>query len=812
MQYITLRNPKTNQAISVWAPDRASAQAALHQRFPNGVPANLDIGPVGGPNDMQGPPPHQGEDWSRLLPASGLRMFNGGMSAAGGFQNLLGAAEDWGARQAENVGLLPHGSNAAIRNAGMTPHQLFDMVTDPVGSAERMSRQAVVQHAAHSMGANPKLAHAVASAVTAPAPGPAVPAWTPQNLREGEEGLAEQLFGQHGARQFRDTADYQPHTLGGRVADTAIQFAPAAAFPASATQRVFAVAAPTLGATLGGEGARYFKASPETVSDAELLGSLLAAGAGSKAVAPIESAAAGISDLATGRRPIPTSGSAGDLVAMLRGTYGGPTGPEALTYRKSDLQGAANILAQHVGRVTRAGGEDFDTMAGRLGGFGDQGMLADALPDLGRQVADRGSFGQQFLGKQLYERQLGVRDPVTGAWTAPSQSMRLRDAYAQALGIPDGVATFDYLKGIEEARNAAAAENYRRANARPSVPASTFSDYAASPVWNDAYARARQISDVEPVPNPDGTFSIQQLPATMPEDLDWRTLDLMKRGLGDMVDAAPAKGLGATYGGALDQYLGRLTEAQGQLNPDLLQARADYAAPSQLMDAADLGSTFRQPNVSAAEVAWHLGQSDPHQVIGLRVGHYNSAQPVFDGSARFNAAERLGATSPGAFDKDNLLIGDPDVAANWQQLLGNEGTFFNTKNRVLGGSLTSRNELGAEDAADIEGVNAADLAAGLVRAKAGDLDGIVETGANAGKLLGLGKLFQPKPSQMTEGTADVLGTILGTRGAFMDPQTAALVQEMMDRAKAPHFNFGVARPAAVLGAPQSNDQGGPNAP
>jgi hypothetical protein len=819
---ITLRNPRTGQAIDVDAPDRATAVAMLRHAYPNGVPSNADIAPIQATAPVSSAHPQGGVNWG-----------DWGRSAVGGLAQganvsaaPVGAADETVDRLAD---MAARGAHSFGQMVGLVPHEqpydpsktaaLMHTVRQPWEDAAQLTAKALAASGNHDL-----------AGVTL-----GVANTHPRDVENATVSAANSLAGPQAGTAVRAAEDYTPQTTGGRIVYRAASMLPAALSPGSATQRALAVLAPTLGSTVAGEGARALGASPETTANAELVAGLLSMGAGHAATPLAENAVTNVGDLVAGLRGVPTSGSAADLTGLLKGGARVSGADDVPTFKRSDLKGAANILAQHVARVSRANGEDFAGMTGRVAGMGGQGMLADVLPDLARQVADRGSYGQQFLGNQLNERQLGVRDDATGSWTSPSQSMRLQDAYAGALGVPAGVAPFDYLKGIEDARNASAATNYRTAyaqppvqvssttgsisptwrglaNAHPTVQTSPFSEYSASPAWNEAYARARKISGVEPIDNGDGTFSIQELPKAMPDTLDWRTLDLMKRGIGDMVDEAPSKGLGSTYAGMLGDYLKRLTAAQGDLNPDIASARADYAAPSQLMDAATLGSTFRNGNVSPAEIAWHLSQSDPNQTIGLQVGHYNSAQPVFDGSTRFNAAERLGATSPGAFEKDNLLIGDPDTAADWQRLLGNENTFFGTKQRVLGGSLTSRNSLGAEDAADLEGVNPFEATAGAVRALHGDLDGVVETAGNAGKLSGLSKLFQARPSQMTEGTADVLGTILGTRGAFMDPQTAALIQGLMDSARGPNYSAGIVRPAALLSAPKNQDQGGDSAP
>jgi hypothetical protein len=154
----------------------------------------------------------------------------------------------------------------------------------------------------------------------------------------------------------------------------------------------------------------------------------------------------------------------------------------------------------------------------------------------------------------------------------------------------------------------------------------------------------------------------------------------------------------------------------------------------------------------------------------------------------YNAAMRAGVNTPTRLAKLRQLFPDEASFARYADMLRNEQTMFDTRSRVLGGSLTSRNLSQAEDADH----NPLETLGHVAAAAHGDHG---SAGALLSKLLTAGN-----GQRMSEPTSDAVASILFNANPEAFPQFSAGLADAARRAALAKALQGTAVPGASASA------------
>lgn len=336
-------------------------------------------------------------------------------------------------------------------------------------------------------------------------------------------------------------------------------------------------------------------------------------------------------------------------------------------------------------------GQTPEQMAARVGTLGPNAMIADtgdAVRSLGRDAFNRPSGAEDIIRKALEARQRGVM--VDGEFTAQPSSMRILDAASEGLGV-NGKAYYDEADNLLATRKAAAQPAYAKAYQAPPVDIGDLREFAGTPLFQQAYQRARGISEKEFVTLPDGTEGIMPLPErlTSNEALDWRTLDLMKQGLDDLVKEGKVQGIGANEQGAIKRYAGRFVEKLDGLNPDYKAAREAFAGPTAMMDALEAGRTALRED--APVMAKKLTDMTPAEQDAYRLGAFQALKDKLgNADVTYDAARQAGVLKPNQLERFKELFPDRKKFADFVNLMANEQTMFQTRTALMGNSTTAK--------------------------------------------------------------------------------------------------------------------------
>ena len=164
--------------------------------------------------------------------------------------------------------------------------------------------------------------------------------------------------------------------------------------------------------------------------------------------------------------------------------------------------------------IVRSGQTPAEALA-QVQRLGSWGMLADTgepLRDLARVVADAPGAGGQIAKDALNLRQSGVLED--GQWTVRPAALRVGDTLGQSLGVSDRTAAGD-TEALLAAQKASAGPAYAKAYSADPVALSDLQDFSGSPLFRQAYDRARTISQRAFVRMPDGSEQIQPLPESL---------------------------------------------------------------------------------------------------------------------------------------------------------------------------------------------------------------------------------------------------------------------------------------------------------
>lgn len=422
--------------------------------------------------------------------------------------------------------------------------------------------------------------------------------------------------------------------------------------------------------------------------------------------------------------------------------------------------------------------------------LGTFGMVADSGPatqDLGRTVMNTPSAGAVAGKDALDLRQLGVKQD--GDFLVRPSSLRIGDAAASGLGV-GGKEYYSGLDSLAASQKAAAGPAYTKAYAAPPVPTSELEDFrvAGGGDFESAYARARAISQKTFVDMGDGVEKIVPLPAAIPKQLDWRTLDLMKQGLDDNVRQNVTDGIGANEQGALKGYLGRFVAKLDSINPDYGAAREAFAGPAKLMDAQEAGAKFMGQD--APVISSGMAELSPSEQQAFRLGAAKQIQSKL-GNADITAdASRVaGSLKPNQLQRFKAIFPDQQSYAGFSNLLDNEKTMFNTRAAATGNSTTAKQLAGMQDAGEDPLAAAAPM---IGHAAAGNVPGALSAAMGFIKNAGNG-------SKMNEGTSDALAAILFN----MDKRTYPAVLSGLSDAEKRVLLANALRQAAPTGAAQA---------
>lgn len=439
---------------------------------------------------------------------------------------------------------------------------------------------------------------------------------------------------------------------------------------------------------------------------------------------PAATAMGGVSGAALGGADAAVR-SGGDAKEALKGAaWGGVLGAVAPTAGKL-IGSAVGSIANRVRApgvqtptgaqraISRAAGSDaIDDVAARLADAGDAAMPMDLGPNLQRQagaLAATPGRGQEIIRSAVAQRQQGA-------------GSRIMSALDDALGGP--IDTLAAADDIIAKRAAAAKPLYDAAYKKPVPFTRELEDLLKRPTISKALSRAQTLAADEGIPSPqwfasiadDGTVAIKNVP-------DVRQLDLTKRALDDMINAAQRSGSNneaRIFTNLKEQLVKMVDDAV----PEYAAARKAFSGPASILDAMEQGSTLFSRQTTPAQILRDMAKMDKAQREAFQQGARAQVADIM-GTARNDALAARNAFSSG-YNKEKLeLVVGKERAGKLLRALDNEALFTRTRDVVTGNSETAariaaQQEVGA--GAKNPGLfrNAANMRFGDVAAGLGD--------------------------------------------------------------------------------------------
>ena len=439
---------------------------------------------------------------------------------------------------------------------------------------------------------------------------------------------------------------------------------------------------------------------------------------------PAATAMGGVSGAALGGADAAVR-SGGDAKETLKGAaWGGVLGAVAPTAGKL-IGSAVGSIANRVRgpgiqaptgaqrAIARAAGSDaIDDVAARLTDAGDAAMPMDLGPNLQRQagaLAATPGRGQEIIRSAVAQRQQGA-------------GSRIMSALDDALGGP--IDTLAAADDIIAKRSAAAKPLYDAAYKKPVPFTRELEDLLKRPTISKALSRAQTLAADEGIPSPqwfasiadDGTVAIKNVP-------DVRQLDLTKRALDDMINAAQRSGSNneaRIFTNLKEQLVKMVDDAV----PEYAAARKAFSGPASILDAMEQGSTLFSRQTTPAQILRDLGKMDKAQREAFQQGARAQVADIM-GTARNDALAARNAFSSG-YNKEKLeLVVGKEKAGKLLRAIDNEALFTRTRDVVTGNSETAariaaQQEVGAGAKSPGLFRNAANMRFGDVVAGLGD--------------------------------------------------------------------------------------------
>lgn len=342
---------------------------------------------------------------------------------------------------------------------------------------------------------------------------------------------------------------------------------------------------------------------------ARSIGRASATGAGLGAVTGFNSGRDGFTNRAT-------SAADGAAWGAGLGAAGGAVAeaaPRAMHYFRQFTRSypQTEALAQTVRALQRDGltVEQARQAVERFRAMGKPAVLADVGNNVRARagVAARSPGASQTLARETLDRRL------------VEQAERLREDIRQT--VAPNVAVHAADDALIAAREAEATPLRNAAFAHGQVDDPVINQLARLPMAQGALTRARELAEAERMRLAAQGQSIDHLPDMVPgENLDVRTLDFMRRTLGDAIDGGYRSdaSFGQATASELRELRNALTRRLDDVVPDYGRYRQAYAGPSDAREALAEGRTFQRQDPEA--IAARVGDLDETGRQMYRVG------------------------------------------------------------------------------------------------------------------------------------------------------------------------------------------------
>lgn len=329
-------------------------------------------------------------------------------------------------------------------------------------------------------------------------------------------------------------------------------------------------------------------------------------------------------------------GSTAPLQSQLTDQFNAASSKAASAQR--DVQAANSALTLARGKQTQTGGDVYSTSTAN-----QENSEAEANAAQAQSALDQANQEKAAIQDRLQQAQADGTANAPGAVWSPRIQQFLDDPIAKA-----GIA-----RGIELQRLDALA--------------------AGKPFNPTEYAITGQDADGNP--------TVGAVP-TM------RTLDAVKRGMDAIIsdNTDQATGKVNTYGRSVNLVNNAFKSELDNLNPTYAEARAAYAGPSQVMDAARLGAKVfsSDSDVTAKQVA-QMGDSEK---AGFQAG---AAQAILRKMGQVQDGGKVARifSTPNAREAVSAAFNSPQEAQQFMDTAEQLNNQANAKNVILGNSRTA---------------------------------------------------------------------------------------------------------------------------
>ena len=377
--------------------------------------------------------------------------------------------------------------------------------------------------------------------------------------------------------------------------------------------------------------------------------------------------------LQAAQQALPVGAAFGGLVPAV------VSAPGAVRNAFNDIQevvgggNATNVAQQQVARAFARDDVTANAAQTTVEQLGPDAVLADAGGRNVRKLADSLSNlpgrAKQQVTDFVETRQLG-------------RNARVTDTIDEELAVSN--AFFEQSQQIIARRAETAAPLYEQAYASSVQVTDKMRSSLRTQAAAKAYKDAVKLADTERLPIADIPIENGFL-TNIPDTLDTRTLDLVKRGLDDSIGKAQRGGTRNRVS-ALTNLKNDLIEDIDLQNPVYAEARGVYAGESALLDSLEVGRKFLTEDSKLSTSALARMSDSEKEVfrIGAAKAIRDKVLSAKDGAAAYSrifgdevTRERIEAVMP-----------SPEAFDNFAKSMKREQIFTETKNAIRGNSET----------------------------------------------------------------------------------------------------------------------------